>query len=241
MQDGARSGRAIGDPGDHRTLNRSAAVAITIQRLVEDATRFWPREERLVLDAHRRLAKGLNDASVEDLAEYVSALTAEQLRGVVSNVKGIYHELLFVHAENIDGDDVTARIFEGINHPGSDAEFIVEGEVIEAIQLKAVTSLPNAMREHLVLYPDIKVIATEEVPLPYRLSQLPDFPTRSYRGKWRTSFLNFPTAPWPVKSPMVPQHRPFWPAGRQRLRSCAQARFPGSNLRRHSGTISWAT
>ena len=27
---------------------------------------------------------------------------SEQLRGVVSNVKGIYHELLFVHAENID-------------------------------------------------------------------------------------------------------------------------------------------
>lgn len=164
MQDGTRPDRTIGDGGDQRTLNRSAAVviAVTLQRLVEDATRFWQLEERLVLDALRRSSKRLNDASVEDLAEYVDAMTPEQLRGVMSNVKGIYHELLFVHAENVDGDEVTARIFEETNHPGSDVEFIVDGDVIKAIQLKAVAS-PNAIREHLVRYPDIEVVATEEV------------------------------------------------------------------------------
>ena len=145
-------------------MNRSAVVvvAVTLQRLVEDATRFWPLEERLVLDALRRSAKGLNDASVEELAEYVDTLTPEQLRGVLSNVKGIYHELLFVHAENVDDDEVTARVFEDINHPGSDVEFLVDDDVIKAIQLKAVAS-PNAIREHLVRYPDIEIVATEEV------------------------------------------------------------------------------
>ena len=164
VQDGTRPDRTISDGGDQRTLNRSAAVviAVTLQRLVEDATRFRQLEERLVLEALRRSANGLNNASVEGLAEYVGALTPEQLRGVVSNVKGIYHELLFVHAENVDGDEVTARIVEESNHPGSDVEFIVDGDVIKAIQLKAVAS-PNAIREHLVRYPDIEVMATEEV------------------------------------------------------------------------------
>ena len=119
-------------------------------------------EERLVLDAIRRSATRLNDASAEELAVYVDALNPEQLRGVVSNVKGIYHELLFAHAENVDGDAVTARIFEETNHPGSDIEFIVDGDVIQAIQLKAVAS-PNAILEHLARYPDIEIVVTEEV------------------------------------------------------------------------------
>ena len=144
--------------------SRSAAVviAVTLQRLVEDATRFWSVEERLVLDALRRSANGLNDASVEQLAKHVDALSPEQLRGTVSNVKGIYHELLFVHAENADGDGIAARVFEATNHPGADVEFVVDGDVIQAVQLKAVAS-PDTIREHLARYPEIEVLATEEV------------------------------------------------------------------------------
>ncbi len=143
---------------------RSAAVviAVTLQRLVEDATRFWTPEERLVLDALRRSSNALNDATIPELAAYVGALSPEQLRGVVSNVKGIYHELLFVHAENIDGDEITARVFEATNHPGADVEFLVDGEVIRSVQLKAVASA-SAIHEHLTRYPGIEVLATEEV------------------------------------------------------------------------------
>lgn len=119
-------------------------------------------EEELVLDALRRSATSLNSASTEELAAYISELTPDQLRGVVSNVKGIYHELLFVHAENIDADDVAARVFEATNHPGADVEFIVNGDVIHAVQLKAVAS-PAAIFEHLARYPGIEVVATEEV------------------------------------------------------------------------------
>lgn len=115
----------------------------------------------MVLDALRRSTACLNDASVEQLAGYVGSLSPDQLRGVVSNVKGIYHELLFVHAENIDADQVTARVFEANNHPGADVEFLVDGNVIQAVQLKAVTS-PAAIKEHLARYPEIEVVATEE-------------------------------------------------------------------------------
>lgn len=164
MQDRTRSNSNSDHRGGEQPLTRSAAVviAVTFQRLVEDATRFWSVDEQLVLDALRRSATRLNNASVAELADYVASLTPDQLRGVASNVKGIYHELLFVHAENIDSDDVAARIFGATNHPGADVEFLVDGGVIRSVQLKAVAS-PETVFEHLARYPDIEVIATSEV------------------------------------------------------------------------------
>lgn len=143
---------------------RSAAVvvAVTLQRLVSDPDRDWSVEEALVLDALRRSATRLNAATDRELSAYVAALDPDQLRGVVANVKGIYHELLFVHAENIDADAVTARVMEATNHPGADVEFVVEGEVIRVVQLKAVAA-PEAILEHLARYPGIEVLATVEV------------------------------------------------------------------------------
>jgi hypothetical protein len=104
----------------------------------------------------------LTDASVAELADYVASMSPEQLRGVVSNVKGIYHELLFVHANNIDGDEITARLFEATNHPGADVEFLVDGEVIRSVQLKAVASTSSIVA-HFQRYPDVELMATSEV------------------------------------------------------------------------------
>lgn len=164
MQDGTGQDCTGRDGSERSGLTRSATVvvAVTLQRLVEDASRAWSVEEELVLDALRRSASRLNDATPKELAEYIASLSPDQLRGVVSNVKGIYHELLFVHAVNLDADGVTARLFEATNHPGADVEFLVDGNVIHAVQLKAVAS-PDTIFEHLVRYPDIEVVATQEV------------------------------------------------------------------------------
>lgn len=143
---------------------RSAAVvlAVTFQRLIDDPDRAWSAEEALVLDALRRSRNDLAEASHADLAAYLAGLEPNQLRGVVSNVKGIYHELLFEAAEDADGDIVMAQLPEATNHPGSDVEFTVDGEVIGAVQLKAVAS-PEHIYEHLARYPGIDILATEEV------------------------------------------------------------------------------
>lgn len=137
-------------------------IAVTLQRLVDDATRFWSAEEQLVLDALRRSANRLNNASNQELAAYVSSLSPEQLRGVTSNVKGIYHELLFVHAENSNENGITAEVFPNPNHPGADVEFLVDGESIHILQLKAVAT-PQSVLEHLDRYPEIEVRVTAEV------------------------------------------------------------------------------
>jgi hypothetical protein len=149
-------------PGGPVTRSAAVVVAVTLQRLVDDATRFWSVEERLVLDALRRSSSNLTDASVAELASYVAGMTPEQLRGLASNVKGIYHELLFVHANNIDGDEVTARVFEATNYPGADVEFLVDGEVIRSVQLKAVASTSSIVA-HFQRYPDVELLVTSEV------------------------------------------------------------------------------
>ncbi|MBL4741050.1 MAG: hypothetical protein JKY12_08635 [Sneathiella sp.] len=83
--------------------------------------------------------------------------------GVINNVKGIYHELLFVAAENSDGDIYSAALFEATNHPGADVLITNEltGET-QAIQLKA-TQYRSYIQEHKERYAEFEVFATEEV------------------------------------------------------------------------------
>ncbi len=88
-------------------------------------------------------------------------MNAQSLIGFGNNVKGIYHELLFVHSENTDGDEITAELFEATNHPGADVQIIKGGKVIDEVQLKA-TDQPYLVERHLDQYPDIPVAATEE-------------------------------------------------------------------------------
>ena len=115
-----------------------------------------------MLDALRRSSDSLRDADVGELAAYVAALSPEQLRGVASNIKGIYHELLYVHGVNAEGGEVSAEVFGATNHPGADVQFFVDGDVIREVQLKAVASVAP-IREHLSRYPEIDVLATTEV------------------------------------------------------------------------------
>lgn len=143
---------------------RSAAVAIavTLQQLIDGKHEDWTPDQTLVLAALRRSNSDLTNASDAELGTYLRDLGPDQLRGVASNVKGIFHEMLVERAEDADGDDVTAQLFEQANHPGADIEFVVDGNVIEEVQLKAVQD-PAAIIEHFARYPDIDVMATSEV------------------------------------------------------------------------------
>ncbi|HKL46404.1 MAG TPA: hypothetical protein VJ906_09190 [Roseovarius sp.] len=115
-----------------------------------------------MLEALRRSANELESADEETLAAYLADFSTEQMRGLVSTVKGKYHELLFTRAENRDGDGISAVMFEATNHPGADIEFMMDGDVIRAVQLKAVQS-PSDILEALERYPDTDVFATSEV------------------------------------------------------------------------------
>ncbi len=140
----------------------SVVMAVTFQRLLEEKLLTLSLEQSLVLDALRRSTKRLENSSVEELSEYVKTLSPQQLKGVVSNTKGIYHELLYVQMHNSNSTDVSAHIMESTNFPGADVQFFMDGEIIREIQLKAINS-PTLVYEHLQRYPDIEILVTEEV------------------------------------------------------------------------------
>lgn len=145
-------------------IRRSAAVAVavTLHQLIAGKASGWTPDQELVLAALRRSAARLHGASDAELGDYLRPMSSVQVQGVASNVKGILHEMLVMQAENADGDDILAQIFEATNHPGADLEFVMDGDVVGEVQLKAVQD-PGAIIEHFSRYPDIEVLATSEV------------------------------------------------------------------------------
>lgn len=143
---------------------RSAAVAIavTIGQLCAGRLSGWSADQELVLSAFRRAMGMAGDAPEEELAARLAGFSSEQMRGVVSNVKGVFHEMLVARAENMDDDPIRAELFEAINHPGADLEFTLDGEVISCVQVKAAQA-PGEIVEHFARYPDVDVLATSEV------------------------------------------------------------------------------
>lgn len=139
----------------------SVTLAITFQRLWDGQLSAFGPESDLVLDALRRSTNELENASLEELSAYIGGLSPEQLSGVVSNTKGIYHELLFVEMYNASGEAGSAQVMEATNFPGADIQFLLDGDVVREVQLKAVNS-PTLVYEHLERYPDIEILVTEE-------------------------------------------------------------------------------
>jgi len=146
----------------HPTITITVFATLITQLLQGDLSELTTDQE-LVLEALRRSRNDLESASDEELIEYAGSLSEAQLDGVIKNVKGIYHELLFVTAENSDGDIYSAALFEATNHPGADVLITNEltGET-QAIQLKA-TQYRSYIREHKERYAEFEVFATEEV------------------------------------------------------------------------------
>jgi len=147
-----------------KTTSRSMTISIivVIRRLIDGHRNFSTIEEQLAIEAIRRSSHRLENASLDEIADFVAGLSPEQARGFINNIKGIYHELLFAHLENTDGDGISARVAEMTNQPGWDVEFSSNGEVIRQVQLKA-TNDPAYLLEHLERYPDIDLYATSEV------------------------------------------------------------------------------
>jgi hypothetical protein len=148
--------------------SKSPTITITIfatviTQLLQGDLSELTHDQELVLEAFRRSRNDLENASDEELVEYASSLDEEQLEGVISNVKGIYHELLFATAENSDGDIYSAALFEATNHRGADVLITndLTGET-QAIQLKA-TQYRSYINEHKERYAEFEVFATTEV------------------------------------------------------------------------------
>jgi hypothetical protein len=121
-------------------------------------------ESQLVLAALRRSDASLAHASEAELTDYLNGYDADQLKGIATNVKGIYHEELWVYRYNETHTTTYAEMFGETNHPGADIQIhdARTGEVLDEFQLKATDSVAY-VNHHFERYADIKVLATQEV------------------------------------------------------------------------------
>ncbi len=93
--------------------------AVLLKLLGQKAHAFTPAE-MMVIDAIKRSDNNLAGAGIEEISVHLREYPQEQLQGILNNVKGIYHEMKFVAAENADGDNTEAELYEVTNHPGAD-------------------------------------------------------------------------------------------------------------------------
>lgn len=116
-----------------------------------------------VLAAFRRSSNVLHDADPEDVGAYLRGVDEDALPGIVSNTKGILHEMRFVEIENEDGDSIFASLFDSTNHPGTDVQLTDSdtGATWE-IQLKATDSSSYA-HEWIENHPHGEILVTDEL------------------------------------------------------------------------------
>lgn len=140
-----------------------SAFSATVTKLFLENIKFTEADFQ-VMDAFRRSAKVLSDASPEEIGEYIrqhESLEARQ--GMLNNVKGIYHEIAFAHKENNDGDHWMIELSTKTNEPGVDVWLINEitGEKTP-FQLKATDNSASATA-HYEAHPDIPIFGNEEL------------------------------------------------------------------------------
>lgn len=119
-------------------------------------------DEHAVLAAMRRAHPSAGSTN-EELGRWLSQMNDTQIQGVVSNTKGVLHEMRFVELENADGDTVYAAQFEATNHPGFDVAFSDSASGADwSAQLKATES-EAYIRDWLERHPDGEILVTTEI------------------------------------------------------------------------------
>lgn len=99
------------------------------------------KEYGYVVEAIRRSRTDLREADIETIQDYIQSLDDSQIPGFVSNIKGIAHEVYFVEAENDDGDEIYAYMYEDTNHATYDVVlYDKSGQELDELQLKATNS-----------------------------------------------------------------------------------------------------
>lgn len=149
-------------------------VAVLTVFAIVKAREFTLLDSEASQAVYKALIRSTNDLSEdstpEEVADYLQGYDSEGLQGLTNNVKGITFEILETQAENLDGNNVYARLSEETNAEAVDAVYYSEetGEFTQ-IQFKATAndSLVKAFEDE---HPNIQVIRAD----PDELAELTD-------------------------------------------------------------------
>jgi len=138
-----------------------AILAVAMKLAYEESPHF--NDSELATIAAMQRAHPSVGSNQEDLGHWLAGMADDQIVGVVSNTKGVLHEMEFVRIENADGDSVHAAMFQSTNHPGYDVEFVdTDTGATWQAQLKATDStayVQNWIEDH----PDGEILVTHEL------------------------------------------------------------------------------
>lgn len=155
------------DPDNHQAKEvrfrlDDAAISAVVTKLAAQPSAEFSIAEAAALAALRR-AHPTAGQSNEELGQWLSEMNQSQLSGVVSNTKGVLHEMLFVQLENADGDAVFASQFASTNNPDFDLIFTDHDSSQSWVaQLKATES-ESYVREWLAEHPNDQILVTSEI------------------------------------------------------------------------------
>lgn len=119
--------------------------------------------DHTVLAALRRSHSPLEQASLDEIQAYLQQFNEDQIVGLISNVKGILHEMEFVRLENEDGDSIYASYFDHTNHANFDV-ILSDQDTGESwqIQLKATDST-HYVKDWIATHSADDIVVTEEI------------------------------------------------------------------------------
>jgi len=120
-------------------------------------------ENQSILSALRRSSEEFKYSSIEEINHHLSDYNDSQISGLVSNIKGIAHEMAFVKLENENGDSIYASLYPDTNHPGFDVQLFDKdtGEQWD-VQLKA-TDNTTYVNQWIEQHPGGEILVTEEL------------------------------------------------------------------------------
>lgn len=144
-----------------RNFDEAAILAVALKLAFERDAVFSESEQATIL-AMQRAHPRAGD-STEELGEWLRAMEPEQLAGVVSNTKGVLHEMEFVSLENGDGDSVHAALFGSANQAGYDVQFVDHDSGMRwDAQLKASDDA-GYIQDWINTHPDGEIRVTDEI------------------------------------------------------------------------------
>lgn len=150
----------------HYVNTRLDTVAVINSLAIAIATPDEPalsETDQAVLAALRSVNPELQQAELADIQAYLQNLDESQIMGLVSNVKGVLHEMEFVKMENEDGDTVFASLFAETNHAATDIALTDEASGLYwELQLKS-TDNPYYVQDWIDEHPDEQIAISSEL------------------------------------------------------------------------------
>lgn len=144
-----------------RNFDEAAILGVAVKLAFEENPRF--SESELATVAAMQRANPSAGETLDELGVWLANLDERQIAGVVSNTKGVLHEMEYVRLENEDGDTVHAALFESTNHAGYDVSFVDSSTGEQwAVQLKA-TNHEGYIRDWIETHPEGEILVTEEL------------------------------------------------------------------------------